>query len=160
MHSEDTRSLRFAADRMLGKLVRWLRLFGYDTFYQRDATTGNLVYIALRDNRVLLTRQRKVCELINSPCYLIHSSKLGEQIRELVRKFAISTEITYSRCTLCNSPIRSVKKQFVKDKVPIYTYITHENFYICPTCKRIYWKGSHCKRAKASLRRFLGSEDT
>ncbi len=161
MHSDEKeRELKFAADRMLGRLTRWLRLFGYDTYYSPEATPGQIIYIATKENRVLLTRRKKTCELLKTNCFLIKSSKLGKQIKELMDRFDISTDITYARCSLCNSIIKPIEKRFVKSEVPEYTYITHEQFYICSGCHKIYWKGTHQQRAEASLRRFLQDEDT
>ncbi|MCI4626948.1 MAG: Mut7-C RNAse domain-containing protein [Candidatus Magnetoovum sp. WYHC-5] len=37
--------MKFAADAMLGRLTRWLRILGYDTFYERDINDSHLVRI-------------------------------------------------------------------------------------------------------------------
>ena len=41
---------------MLGKLAKWLRMLGYDTVYIPDADDDELVRIAVREDRLLLTR--------------------------------------------------------------------------------------------------------
>jgi uncharacterized protein len=55
---EPLRQMRFAADVHLGKLAGYLRLAGFDTLYRNDWTDGDLVEKALRDRRVILTRDR------------------------------------------------------------------------------------------------------
>jgi uncharacterized protein with PIN domain len=48
--------IRFAVDRMLGRLARMLRLLGYDTYYANDTTAAQLLAMARSGERVILTR--------------------------------------------------------------------------------------------------------
>ena len=50
---------RFAADKTLGTLAKWLRILGYDTTYEAEKS-GNLFFDSLEDNRILLTRTKKI----------------------------------------------------------------------------------------------------
>src|SRR5207245_5307383 len=54
---------RFVADVMLGRLARWLRALGYDTAYVRDASDRQLLGLALREDRRLLTRDVALARL-------------------------------------------------------------------------------------------------
>ena len=47
---------------MLGKLAKWLRMLGYDTVYLPDADDDELVRIAVREDRMLLTRDHRLCD--------------------------------------------------------------------------------------------------
>ncbi|MBN2544002.1 Mut7-C RNAse domain-containing protein [bacterium] len=136
---------KFVADVMLGRLSRWLRLLGYDVKYSPDNDDNKLLYLALTEERLLLTRDRKLAERASKQSILIGSEKLVEQLKELVNKAGISTELRFSRCSICNKIIKPIDKKAVIDKVPPYTYKTHDEFYYCPECERIYWKGSHKK---------------
>jgi uncharacterized protein with PIN domain len=49
-------SIRFVADRMLGRLARTLRLLGYDTEYSPQMTTAQLREAARQGDRTVLTR--------------------------------------------------------------------------------------------------------
>jgi uncharacterized protein with PIN domain len=49
--------VRFIADAMLGRLVRWLRILGYDTAYDKAITDEALIERAMRENRWLLKRR-------------------------------------------------------------------------------------------------------
>ena len=49
---------RFAADAMLGRLARWLRVLGYDTSYDTTLADPVLVRLAGEEARILLTRDR------------------------------------------------------------------------------------------------------
>jgi len=51
--------LRFAADRALGALAKWLRILGYDTVFESDISNRTFIK-SLKDDRILLTRTRKI----------------------------------------------------------------------------------------------------
>ena len=48
--------LRFAADIMLGRLAKWLRIIGEDVIYGRHLTGYGLIRAARLENRLILTR--------------------------------------------------------------------------------------------------------
>ena len=50
------REPRFIVDAMLGKLVTWLRLLGYDTVYAKDWPDGRILETAAAESRILVTR--------------------------------------------------------------------------------------------------------
>ncbi len=153
------RKRKFAVDVMLGRLARWLRIFGYDTIYDKTFTDAELLYTAIKEKRILITRDRKLAKRAGKIAFLMNSEFIGEQIRELEKAFKIKPHIKYTRCSLCNTPIKSIKKEFVKDKVPPYTYMITEEFYICPSCNKVYWEGSHRKRAEKEIERlFYGNK--
>ena len=47
---------RFVVDVNVGRLAKWLRVMGYDAIFPREAADNDLVRLALRANRVLVTR--------------------------------------------------------------------------------------------------------
>ena len=57
--------IKFIADCMLGKLVKWLRIFGYDTTYITCSTDSFLILSARKDNRILLTRDTHLIQKRN-----------------------------------------------------------------------------------------------
>ena len=61
VHGED---LRFLCDEMLTGLARWLRIAGYDTaIVVRGRRDRDLVEQANSENRILLTRDRRLVEI-------------------------------------------------------------------------------------------------
>ena len=62
--------LKFLADKMLGKLAKWLRILGYDTTYPINDEDLTLILTARQENRVLLTRdtnlikRRHICDFL------------------------------------------------------------------------------------------------
>ncbi|RLC68921.1 MAG: twitching motility protein PilT, partial [Chloroflexi bacterium] len=51
---------RFIADVNVGRLAKWLRILGYDTLFQRDLDDDELIRIAVREGRVLLTKDTRI----------------------------------------------------------------------------------------------------
>ena len=68
---------RFAADAMLGRLARWLRVLGFDTAYDSAIADPELVRMAAIEERVLLTRDRTSC----ASCARIARWSCGATIR-------------------------------------------------------------------------------
>jgi uncharacterized protein with PIN domain len=50
--------MRFIIDTMLGNLVTWLRLLGFDTVYINSRDDEEIILRALSEARVLVTRIR------------------------------------------------------------------------------------------------------
>ncbi len=132
----------FVADRMLGKLAKWLRILGFDTLYPGEIPDAQIKALAERENRILLTRDRQLHESCPSSI-LIESDEPDAQIRQVVGKFAVEREMILTRCILCNEPVVEISKDAVAGKVPEEVLERQEKFWICKNCDRIYWSASH-----------------
>ncbi|MFA4934332.1 MAG: Mut7-C RNAse domain-containing protein [Candidatus Methanoperedens sp.] len=145
--------MKFIADRMLGRLARWLRLFGYDTIEIRKQENEDETLLALaeKDERILVSRDRVLVRKAMKRgirTYLVQSSEIMEQLREMQEEFGISIEPQLSRCTLCNSIIRKVKPEemeLVRAKDYVYPDRLGEGteFWLCDKCGQVYWQGKH-----------------
>ncbi|MFA5353224.1 MAG: Mut7-C RNAse domain-containing protein, partial [Thermodesulfovibrionales bacterium] len=62
---------RFIVDVMLGGLARWLRAMGYDTLYFNDIDDRELVRISRLEQRLLLTRDRRLVKERQLPAHLL-----------------------------------------------------------------------------------------
>jgi uncharacterized protein len=149
---------RFAADRMLGRLARMLRLLGFDTVYAPDITTAQLLEAARREHRILLTRghaEKRFPGMKN--VISLASESPPEQLREVVGRLKLDTRAgLWTRCTLCNGAIEKVDKQQVNTRVEPKVFQVYEQFYRCAQCDHIYWQGSHVERILKNLDRLLG----
>lgn len=148
--------MRFAADAMLGRLARWLRLLGYDTLYTRDIADSALLRVALQEERVILTRDTRLYErkAARGRSFLIDSDDPHEQLLQVIRRFPPpeKTKLLPSRCPLCNGPLRRVAdKAKLQDSLPEHVYISQKKFLRCASCGHIYWEGSHYGRLKKTL---------
>jgi hypothetical protein len=152
--------IRFAADRMLGRLARMLRLLGYDTLYVNDITAAQLLAIGRSGARVVLTRGETGQRFPHLDNLLsLKSEHAPEQLREVVERLGLDTRAgLWSRCTLCNAPIERVEKAAVEASVKPKIFRLYEEFYRCAGCGHIYWRGSHVDRILRNLGFVLGVE--
>jgi hypothetical protein len=150
--------LRFAADRMLGRLARMLRLLGYDTLYSPTFTPSQLQEIARQGDRIVLTRgdaRKRFPSLPN--VYSVKSEDPPEQFRDVVEHFCLDTRAgLWTRCTLCNALIEPVPRQRVEGALEPKILQLYQEFFRCTGCGHIYWRGSHVDRITKNLERMLG----
>jgi uncharacterized protein len=148
--------MKFLADCMLGKLAKWLRMLGYDTVYIPGADDDELVRIAVREDRVLLTRDRRLCErrMVRSRCVFVDWGTTREQLRQVIE--ASSLKVTegalFTRCAVCNGEITPIPKSEVEGRVPPYVFETQTEFGYCGQCDKIYWRGTHVQHVLDALR--------
>jgi uncharacterized protein len=136
---------RFVADGHLGRLTRNLRLLGFDVAYRQNADDRQLLEVMARENRALLTRDRRLLmHAIVQHGYCPRSQNADEQTIEVVRRFDLSELIApFTRCLRCNAPLEEAAKADIIDKLEPLTKICYNQFRRCPGCKQIYWSGSH-----------------
>jgi uncharacterized protein len=136
--------MRFVCDVMLGKLARYLRLLGFDAAY---VETGTALKDTLRSDpdRVVLTRRRKA--EIPGPVIHLKSEIAREQLDEMrgVIKAAINRGAVLSRCIDCNVRLVEAEREEIEPFVPEFVYHHYRTFKQCPSCKKVYWEGSHAK---------------
>ena len=145
--------LRFAADRMLGRLVKWLRIIGQDVIYGPHLTGHGLIRTARAENRLILTRDRGLKQKQPPPLLFIESDHYREQLRQVVVHCALKlADDLLTRCIECNSVLQSRPKETLEKVVPPYVFSTQEKFFACPTCRRIYWPATHHQRMLEELK--------
>lgn len=148
--------MKLIADGMLGKVARWLRMLGYDIKYADDLDDKEILRIAAEEKRIILTRDYQLFRKANASgvrAVFVNGRTHTEKLADLSRQLNIRLEIDIerSRCPKCNSAIKSVSKESVKDRVPPSTYKMHDEFWMCTGCGQVYWKGSHWKKINSSL---------
>jgi uncharacterized protein with PIN domain len=148
---------RFAADKTLGKLTKWLRLLGFDTRYASDLSSRKIMD-TLENDRILLTRMRRVQgRFASRRLIFIDSDHLALQLKQIFRDLDLDVAQTrpFSRCLQCNALIVPVEKASVWGRIPDYIYEIHDRFQQCPECDRIFWPGSHTRRSLEKIRKML-----
>lgn len=137
--------MAFVADGHLGKLVRDLRLLGIDVAYDAAAEDRQLVEIASRNNRALLTRDRRL--LMHAAVqhgYYLRSQNPIEQTIEVLRRFNLHSILSpFSRCLRCNALLEHTEKKKVIGQLEPLTKIYYDEFRRCTGCGQVYWSGSH-----------------
>ncbi|MEJ2597440.1 MAG: Mut7-C RNAse domain-containing protein [Anaerolineales bacterium] len=138
----------FLLDIHLGKLARYLRILGFDTIYQNDFKDEELAEISHNQERILLTRDRRLLmrNLVQRG-YCIRALQPRQQVLEVVQRFKLSDRvIPFQRCPHCNTALEAVSKADVVERLEPLTKRYFNDFHICPHCGQIYWKGSHYER--------------
>jgi uncharacterized protein with PIN domain len=149
---------RFAADAMLGRLARWLRVLSFDTFYQEAIADPELVRIADVEDRVLLTRDRHLLrELKPRRAIEVRQDAPLEQLRQLVDTLQLAAPAElFLRCMVCNSLLgEPLAPQAADALVPDGVRGIPGPVRQCPVCLRVYWHGSHTRRMRAAIERAL-----
>lgn len=149
---------RFFADSMLGKLARWMRTLGFDVEYEKDIDDPVLVERAVREGRIILTRDTLLIKRrrIKGAYIFIESDSIGEQLRQLSAIYGTGFERFLTRCLRCNALLEEAERSWIEDKVPPYVYNTQEKFMRCPRCGRIYWAGTHREKMLKKLSGLFG----
>ena len=139
---------RFVVDVNVGRLAKWLRIMGYDAVFPRDGDDNDLVRIALREGRVLVTRdsgisRRRAARQGQMRVVQIADDDLRSQLRQLVRDLKLDLQGGFSRCVRCNEVLRQAEKEDLAGRLPPYVFQTHTNFMECHQCQRVFWRGTH-----------------
>jgi len=143
----------FLADAHLGGLARLLRMLGFDTLYDNAIHDREMLALAAREPRVLLTRDRELlkCREVMRGCF-VHAVKPEAQLREVVARYALERHMQpFTLCLHCNLRLEAVEKAAVAGRVPERIAEHYAEFVHCPGCERIYWQGSHWERMREML---------
>ena len=144
--------VRFVADVMLGRLAKWLRVLGFDTYYQSFSQVHIIDKMA-KQGRIPLTRQWKLIPLLEGAVF-IRDNHVGEQLAQLKSEYLSSPHHTgwFSRCLVCNVPLMDASEDVVRDNVPEYVFYKNINtIRFCSSCGRYFWPGSHRTKMENQL---------
>jgi len=147
---------KFICDDNLGKLTRYLRVAGYDTLFFTPISDGRLLQLALDDQRHILSRDRRFLErTLARDIFIIADDHWPDQLRAVMTRFGLTFDPgrMLSRCLEDNSLTQKIDKTTVEAALFPYTFSHFQDFRQCPTCKRIFWSGSHIDAMVSRLRR-------
>ncbi len=146
-------SIRFVLDNHLGRLAAYLRMLGFDALYRNDFADKELAAISAEQERILLTRDRRLLmRKIVHHGYCLRSLNSREQLSEVLRRYHLTDQAApFRRCLRCNTPLETVPKQAIMDQLEPLTQKYFEEFQRCPNCRQIYWKGSHYEHMQAMI---------
>jgi len=155
---------KFLVDLNVGRLARRLRMLGYDTLFIDGVEDDQLVRIAAREGRILLTKdtgimKRRIVSSGEVKALLIESADVRDQLGQVVRELQLDSSATpFSRCMACNGLLMSVGKEEIRDLVPPYVFQTQNQFTQCGECCRIYWRGTHWDKMVRELDQLRDSQ--
>jgi len=147
------RRTAFILDVHLGTLARLLRLLGFDVLYRNDYDDPEIIRIALRDHRIILTRDRRMlCIRTVTHGHCLHSTNPHQQACDVLKRFDLTGQVQYfRRCPNCNGFVHPVEKSMILDLLEPLTRKYYSEFFQCQECRQIYWKGSHFERIVGKL---------
>jgi len=146
---------------MLGKLARWLRVLGFDVSYFRRIEDGELLTIARKEGRTLLTRDRELVRRAKAvPALLIDGEKWEEQVVQVLKAFDLGGRVApFSRCLDCNRPLKRLSREEAGNLIPPFIRDQCGRFALCPGCGRVFWEGTHAGDMAGRIDRILKSVD-
>lgn len=154
---------------MLGTLMTYLRMCGYDTAYALDRDVeddGRILSIAHREGRMLVTRDRELArraEREGVEAILLEKRDVIDQLRELAAVgFDLFLPEEPSRCSRCNAPVEPVQVSgdADTDRRPDYVPDDERCIWRCEACDQWYWKGSHWADVAARLETLQSAGET
>ncbi|WP_437753574.1 Mut7-C RNAse domain-containing protein [Sorangium sp. So ce1389] len=137
----------FLCDAMLGGLSRWLRGAGYDATFEHGIDDGELVRLAQRTGRVLLSSDAGVFErrplrtAAVRGLYVPRGLRPMEQAGFVLREFGLP--VRDPRCMACGGALAAAPKDTVRGAVPAMVAERYDEFWRCERCGKVLWKGSH-----------------
>lgn len=148
--------MKFVVDGMLGKLTRWLRILGHDVKYSTKLDDTELLGLAKKEKRVLLTRDFELYKQATTKgvdAFYLEGQTGEEKLAELAKRFGIDLDVdmTMSRCPKCNTCVKPIPKEEVEDKEKKNTLVHYDKFWECSKCGQIYWQGAHWTRIRRTL---------
>lgn len=153
---------KFTIDHNVGKLAGWLRMMGFDSLFFEGSDDSDMVRQALAEDRVILTRdteimERRVVRDDRLKAILIESEVPEQQMRQVLTTLNLKPDLRpFTRCLECNELLVARDREGLENRVPPYVWRTHTQYMECPTCRRIYWRGTHWEAMMKKLEVLAG----
>jgi len=141
--------VKFIVDHNVGKLAKWLRMMGYDTLFFTGEDDWQMIMTALNEGRVIVTRDTQIMKrgVVTSgrlKAVLIRGDEPRQQLQQVAETLKLDRQSrSFTICLECNQPLEERTRQQVRNRVPPYVFQTQNQYVECPSCHRIYWKGTH-----------------
>jgi uncharacterized protein with PIN domain len=153
----------FMCDVHLWKLARRLRLLGLDARFDPNLTDAQLAGISHHEGYILLTRDRGLLirKAVERGVY-VHSTDSEEQVEELLRRLDLYKWVEpFTRYLVCGGflePVDLEGQDFetrFKPLIPSGVVEWAKEFHHCPTCEKVFWKGTHYEKLISKIGRYL-----
>ena len=168
----DDGEVRFLVGSEIARMARWLRMLGVDTrIAEHCFDSPYLMSIAHEENRIILTRDRKLSNKREFNGILIRDNDIKRAFIEITKLFGIRFRMDsfMSRCSKCNAAgfrgpftptaltdILSNSSGVAKlsSCIPNKTVLNNvEEFWICRNqeCQQIFWEGRKYENAASDF---------
>ena len=148
LRNKPLRNPTFILDVHLGKLVKYLRLLGLDSYYDNTLQDRQIIEKSINQQRIILTRDINLLKhKVVTHGYWVRSTKPETQITEVIKRFSLESIFNpFSRCIKCNGHLKKINKAKILDVLPPLIKRDMNEFYQCQDCAKVYWKGTHYQK--------------
>jgi len=139
---------------MLGSVAKKMRILGFDCKYFSTIDDDELIVLAGKEDRTVLTMDRMVlqkCAKLQVPAIGVLSHSENDQLAEIARATGLKRyefDAEKARCPLCNGTVKPVEKDLIVAKLPQKIASHIDKFWQCSGCGHIYWEGTHIRNLK------------
>ncbi|MBZ4660881.1 Mut7-C RNAse domain-containing protein [Thermotoga petrophila] len=150
--------VRFAVDASLVPLAKKLRTLGVDVKVCYSEEPGRVLLICRKEGRILLTKKCSLIKFFEKYGQKVFYIKDEKDLKRVIEHFKLKPE--RARCPYCNRELLPTPREEVIEKVPLYVFLNAEKFSRCPSCGRIFWRGSHLDWVKEVIPDGSGETET
>jgi uncharacterized protein with PIN domain len=131
-------------------------MLGYDVEYSSKLDDAQLITVAKKEQRTLLTRDLELYQQATAKgvtVFYLEGKTEAEKLAHLAKRFNIKLEIDMatSRCTKCNTQVKPTSKEDVANRIEKNTSSHYNDFWECTKCGQIYWQGAHWTKIRKTL---------
>ena len=151
---------KFIVDVNVGKLAKWLRMMGFDTSFFDEPDDGQMVKMALAQDRIIVTKdtefmKRRAITSGRVKALLVSGDYSESQMDTVINKLDLSGKTRpFTRCLECNAELKELDRKEAEGLVPGKVYEIQDQYMVCPSCRRVYWRGTHWKAMTNKLHEF------
>jgi len=149
--------MKFIADCHLGKIAKYLRIFGFDTLYFQSIDDDYIIEIAIKEERFVLTSDKELYRRLknHNALYLEHAD-FETQLKEIFHHYGLFDKCKpLSRCIKCNGEIEKIDKLEAMQELKAKTTKYFNTFDRCKECGTVYWRGDHYKNMLKFVEEFI-----
>ncbi|MBI4604513.1 MAG: twitching motility protein PilT [Planctomycetes bacterium] len=151
------RKPRFVLDGHLAKLARYLHMLGFDADCRGDRDDADIARASAEDGRILLTRDRGLLKRSAvTRGYWVRATRPRIQLVEVLRRFDLAAlAAPFERCMLCNGRLEPAPRDAVRNRLPPRVRDSQEEVFLCSSCGKLYWAGSHHRAMRRLIEEIL-----
>lgn len=153
----------FICDAGLGGLARWLRAAGYRAVWRPQLDDAGLLEEARRTGATLLTtdsllmERRLLRDGVIPALWLPPVLRPAQQLAQVLHRLGLP--LRPPRCMSCGGSLRPADKEAVRDRIPPRTYRWRDQYFVCESCGKLFWHGTHWERIQQRLHQIIASTD-
>lgn len=145
---------KFLLDGMLGSLARWLRICGYEAEYVQSLPDDEFLGRTAEGGSVLLTRDEllfRKAQRAGLDAFIVVGEGDAERLASVARRFHLELNTVSSRCPVCGGSLSNAVKAELTGKVPAGSLEAYDEFWVCFSCGKVFWRGSHWRNIQATI---------